>query len=248
MALLEETLVGFQLIDSIGTGNNTVTQSAKTLRVEDELEVVKERTETNCKAADLEVSTRLVKFLDGFNDKKLVKRALKEFGVSKAVLDRDVAEVVHHTGSVRAVTGLLSAVGEMRPHGDLLSLYRGQTPFVADPDDVLDEGFRMEIAFQDLVNAMAFELRGVCSYDGSVKYKTVQQIHSVVWARVGAARNVLLNVPDSTRANSVVKVFRYVEKSLLDATTKDELRTLSEYIDLRVAQLPLVRRWWNYGS
>jgi len=273
MATREEILLGYQLIEKMNVGNAVTWGSScffrelhpdsleelriveipqggeenkpveRRVRVDD----VKTFTEGNCKGVDIEVEKRLAKFLAGFWDRKAVANGLGYFKVTRGDLEGDKDEVLQHTPNVRNVIGLVPDLQGMRPSGDLLSLYRERIELEVSPEIHIQKEHNGINALQNLINAMAFELRGICNYTGEEKYHTVEDRLKIVASRMSPAFSLLNRCPLNKEVRGLSRVLKYVSSACGDAKTVDDLTAIGKYIDGKVEQLPILWRWWNYG-
>lgn len=253
----EERLLGFQIIRKINLGNDGTFSSAAQLCLESPstldpldvtLEEVKEMVECNCKIIDLEINTMLSKFLEGFNDRLMLNRALRRFEVRRDHVERDRDEVLQHTPNVRNVNALVNTLAELRPHGELLKLYKEWVELVVNPTDHIPREEGVVTATQNLLNAMAYELKGICNYTGELRYKTVEDRKRIVNGRLAPAWDLIKKCPDTRETREFSKVINMVTEGLIEAKTKADLNTLSDHINYNVKQLPILWRWWSYGT
>lgn len=263
MATREEVLLGFQLIDAINAGNDVTYNAACYLRSlepltlvplkaytadqdsaqEATVEDIKSFTEDGCKLIDIEIDTRLVQFLARFPDQQAVNRGLAAFKTGRGVLDRDISEVRLHRDSVRNVQALVDSKAAMRPHGELLSLYREQVDSRVDYLVHVPAEHRNLNELQDLLNVIGFELQGMCSYTGQGLNLDLPSLVELVSARIAAARTVTAS---SNEASRFLGTLRKVEDALGTLTTLQEAESLGQLVDSEVPRLPLLRRWWCY--
>jgi len=256
MATREETLLGFQLVEQINTGNELTHCSAAHLQGKDVLteeplpgdspEQRKRMCEDNCLAVDVEVTQRLVNFLSRFPDEDIVRKALAHFNTPRSALDRDGLEVMHHTVSVRNVNALLSDVKDLDDNGKLLSLYKEDVEQRANHETHIPSSHRRINVFQDLLNVIAFELRGVCSYTGEARYANLEERRKLVASRIETAENVWATCPETRETLDMFRILQDVKGNLPSLFLHADFDALGEYVNLHVPQLPLVRRWWNY--
>jgi len=268
MATREEILVGYQLINKVNTGNDCLDNSAcffrgLSPRTRDSLIVqekeggitrkptlneLKHFTECDCAVVDEEVETRLQKFLLGFHDNQTIKRGLQYFRTQRWAVDGDKEEILTHTPRIRTVNALVSDFNGLKANGDLLSTYAGKVELFVDAKIHIPREQRKVTSYQDLLNAIAIELQGMCSYSGKIKYKTAKEVKEIVEGRLRVAEKVVRSCPDTQEVRSMSAVVRYIKRNLDVTVSLSDLSSLGEYVDSKVSQLPLVRRWWLYGN
>ena len=268
----DEILIGFQVVKAINIGNHVTHNAASYLSNEDpksgkELlgwteqadggrpiprkataDDVKIYTEATAKIIDVEVKTRLKNFLDRFNDNAAVNKGLAHFAVSRRAVDRDIDEVVLHQGSARFATEVIHDLPGLKANGDLLSLYSEDVAEYVRVENSFSQESRMLVAYQDVMNAISLELKGICSYNGGEKFKRFEDRKAIILARLRAAAKIWEMSDLAAMGQDVVRFHqaqKYAQTALRDATTVSDLSALGDYVGTRVPQLPLIRRWWN---
>ena len=102
--------------------------------------------------------------------------------------------------------------------------------------------------FQDLFNAMAFELQGKNSYTGELHGHDVPTLKNLIASRMRVSNRAWTRTPQTEETKGYKTTLEYLDKNFNDAITLNDLKTLGVYIDSHVPQIPLVRRWWNNGA
>jgi len=268
MATRIEALVGYQLIGQINIGNEMIYHTScqmKRLRPYEltplkynpstpgsivaqrdaTVDDIKEYVNTNVAILDLEVEERLGGFLQNYLNAQDVTNGLQHFNVTQIDLDADRTALTSHNTGIKGAAALSNTFQALETYGNTLSLYKEKVELHVTPDD-LSLYDRRITTYQDLLNAMAFELRGLSSYTGETKYKTVKDIKGIVNSRIQTAENFWSLVPNTQETQDMQTVLNNLKGDLLTATTLQELEALGVYVDTQVPQLPLVRRWWNY--
>lgn len=271
MATREQVLIGFQLVNKINIGNDMLAHTAehfckrcphtaeplvfapkaqpgeisqaRPATVDD----IKSLAEDSCKIVDVEIDTRLKNFLLRWQDNTDIVNGLAHFSTPRGAVDRDRDEILTHTPNIRTVNALIQDEAGLRANGNLLSLYKEQVEMWVDAEQhwIQTPHFRVTEQ-QDLLNAAAFELRGLSSYTGEEKYKTVEECKVIALARREAASRLWGFCPDTPETRGFLAVWQYFESNIEDAKTANDLTALGEYIDTHVPQLPFVRRWWAF--
>jgi hypothetical protein len=239
-----KTLLGYQIVNKVNMGNSAMFNISEHFRGDHEVKKAKDLAEGSCKVVDIEVDTRLREFLGRFPDPELVVSSLKHFNVQASDVVRDKDEILTHTPNARNVVALVDDKPTLKRNGDLLSLYKERVTLHIDPETISQEYTAVNI-YQDLLNAAAFELKGICSYRGEPYYHTVKERRDIVDVRFHTAEQI--NLPDTAEVRCMEEVARYVTDNLPTAQTLDDLAALGVYIDSHVPQLPLLRRWWQHG-
>lgn len=145
MGQREDILIGFQVIEKTNLGNGATDNGAWYMQnkrphtdeplvmwSDDDKPVsrpaeptdIKQLTETLNKIIELEVETRLEKFLENYNDNSTVNRGLQHFNTRRQDVNRDTGEVKTHKANVRNVNALIHDYAGLRANGELLSLYK----------------------------------------------------------------------------------------------------------------------------
>jgi len=269
MASREERLIGFQVIEKVNYGNDMVYDSSCHLKFEkpvtgEPLTVlrgngdglltrpelatvsdVRDFTDNNAKVVSVEVEERLVNFVKYFNDDRVVDRGLKHFNTERQWVDRDVEEVLIHTPNVKVATTLLDDCAGFKENGNLLGLYNETVDLYVHAELHIDLYDGMLNTVQDVFNAIALELRGLCSYGGWLRYPEFQDRIQLIHSRLRVLSTLKERAPDTVESRGWFKVWRYLDRNIRDAKTVDDLSLLGEYVDRKIAQLPLLRRWWR---
>ena len=193
------------------------------------------------------METRLCKFLKNFNDNQAVNRGLSYFSTKRQHVDRAVEEVLTHTPNVRVVNALVEEFDGLKANGDLLSLYKETVDLYVIPDIHLSQELKNRTAYQDLLNALSFELQGLYSGSGEPSNLSVEQIRDLAKTRLNAAQAFQARLYNSAEFRRMFKAQAKVARELSDCETRDDLKSLGEYLSSRVPQLPLLRRWWAFN-
>ena len=263
MATREEILLGYQLINKINRGNNCLYHAAchmqnvqpytlEPLEWQDEeetraatVEDIKALVGLDCKAIALEVETRLKLFLDKYKDRTRLLNALAHFNTKEEDLLRDKGEVETHAPNIRAAAVLSADYSVLQDNGDLLSLYKDTVELHVKPEMVSLEQRRVN-SYQEIINAAAFELRGLSSGNGQLKYVSVKDRKICVQGRLDTAKLAWVKHMWSSAENDNMKaVVDYLDKNMRDAVTESDLVSLADYADVHVPQLPILRRYWS---
>ena len=265
MASREEVLIGFQVIRKINQGNAATYNSAyylmrelpfvgEPLLIPDEagenpreptIEDVITLTSTANKIANKQIKNLLEAFLQRFNDKKAIKRGVEHFNVSYDSVLRDKEEVLFHTPNVKCVVELLDDFASLHDNGALLSLYDEAVDLYIHPEVHLSKQHQIVNMFQDILNATALELQGICSYNGNLRYPNVESRIPLVESRLRVADKMKKQLPDTQETRSMKRALHTVWESLLDVKEKDDLNNLGIWLAQAIPQLPLIRRHWN---
>lgn len=256
MVSREKLLVGYQLVRKINAGSCLLHDSAchlsgglpwEGLGEEQDITRVKGYTEADCVGIDLEVKTRLGEFLRWYEDQDLINDGLRHFSIEREALNEDQEEIVFHSSNVRTVNALVNARAELRPHGDLLKLHEERIQLTVHPEVHIPQDHGRITTLQNLANAISYELRGICSYRGEETYKTVEARKAVVRARLRTAARFVQATTNARELSWIARALNRVERELADIGSLDDMNALSNYLDSRVAQLPILFRWWSYG-
>jgi len=271
MANRIERLLGYQLCRKANQGNNFIYDASCQLRglrpihltplvVWDQGDMeqagpgraatisdIKGMVSTERACINVEIRQRLDGFLAGYTDTTTITNGLAAFNTPKSCIDQDRGEIKVHDTSLESVIALVDTEDGLRDNGNLLSLYQETVELHVKPEMLpMDE--QRVTTYQGLLNAMAFELRGICSYTGDAKYKTVEAIKEVIGGRLTTANLFWENYMWETVENNAMRTVQlYVENNLADCANKKDLELLGDYVDTHVEQMPVVRRWWNYG-
>jgi hypothetical protein len=257
MATREERLIGYQLVAKANLSNGALDTADQSLRRENTAkletffptpeEAIKDSAETCCKVIDVE-GQRADEFLKRYGDVDQITVGLQMFNTERVMLDDDVAEWAIHKPNIRNVLALVDKLAELKANGDLLSLYQEKVEMRVDPRVHLpyDEG--RITSFQNLLNHMAFELRGICAYRGDQRYATVDSIKAVAGGRILTAERAWPTVPQTPETLSMSSVLADTIAELPNCNNKAQLTALAQYIDDNVPQLPCLYRWWSYGN
>ena len=264
----EDILIGFQIIKKVNLGN-TVTENAAAYMKnempvtgeplviwtnEDEPKVketevadIKELTTTTSKIIELEVETRLEKFLENYPDKAAVARGLQHFNIKRPDVDRDVSEVKLHKESVKNVNALVHDFEGLKDNGDLLSLYSEAVELHVDVEIHRSKEHMKLTAYQDVLNAIGLELQGFNSYTGAMQYWDYEDRVAVVQSRLRVAEKISRTLVNSPETRDFETTRKYIQQHLPDTKHIHDLDALAVYLNTRVPQLPLLRRWWNFN-
>ena len=268
MSEREDILIGFQIIKKVNLGN-TVTENAaaymkKEMPVsgeplvvwtnEDEPKVketevadIKELTTTTGKIIELEVETRLEKFLENYPDKGAVARGLQHFNIRRQDVNRDVSEVKLHKESVQNVNTLVHDFQGLKANGELLALYTEAVELHVDIKIHRSQEHVMLTAYQDVLNAIGLELQGLNSYTGAMQYWDYEDRLAIVQARLRVAKKIGRALADTPETRGFEAARRYIQNHLPDTVHIHDLDALAAYLNTQVPQLPLLRRWWNFN-
>jgi len=222
-----------------------------------DLGVMKTAMTSSLNIVELESHIKVGEFLKRYPDQDEIDESLLLFSSNRAEVDKDGAELRVHEPNARTASALSSSEAMLKPSGELLSLYEEQVEAVVDTQVHLTKEWKPVNILQDLINAAALELRNVCSYRGEellfVRPSLVNDtdqvggIKKMVSARIKIFDRSLSNAPDTAEVRAFVSARDYIEEEMKDLTTLKDLASLGMHIDILVPQLPLVRRWWNYG-
>jgi hypothetical protein len=258
MATREEILIGFQLISKINAGNLSLDNAACTLqwldaRTRDRingayaLARVQESVACDCEVVAVEVETALQQFIENFVDQEMLVNGLRHFRTDPSDFSEDNNAIQQHTPNVRNVLALVSDEPTLRENGELLSLHQERVDLYVDPlVHFSPEHVRMNI-LQDLLNAIAFELRGICSATGEEKYPSIEARQSIIKFRMRTAIKAAEACPNNSETRRMVKVLNDIKRNLYDAVVVSDLTLLGDFVDRKIPQLPLIRRWWSYA-
>jgi hypothetical protein len=183
-------------------------------------------------------------FLTRFTDTTAINAGLAEQQATRIAVDIDVVSLGTHKASIDNVVAISPTETSFRQAGELLSLYSPEVDADPNPNiiSLRDRGIN---AFQDLLNAIAIELTGVCSALGITRYTTVQDIKRIVNGRISTAKQAWSKTPKTPETQGMKTVLDYVDGEIGSTQTVNDLTALGQYVDSQVPQLPLVRRWWN---
>jgi hypothetical protein len=257
MATREEILVGYQLIRKANFGNWAVHDSSVVMQGKEPVtleafppEIMNKKTmnlEGACTLIRTEVGKRLGTFLK-HGDMDAGRKGLKHFRTGESEVRGDHDELVSHEPSIGMVNALLEDPKEWKPHGELLSLYKERVELDVVSDLHIPEEHARLNAYQNVLNALAYELQGTCNFTGKKKYTTREQILNIANQRITVLKRATGRCSEYEEGMRFISVANYVELNLDDAKTVDDLSALGKYIDDRIAQLPILWRWWAYGS
>lgn len=174
-----------------------------------------------------------------------IENGLADWGKDASLLlNNSVTSNTHATNGI-ASAQLQTTDLQLSQTGALLALYKPYIDIKEPPQSKftpLEKGINI---FQDILNAMAIELTGVCSHSGVNKYTKAKDIKTVVESRITTANRVWVSTPRTPETLNMKSVLDYVIANIESANTLSTLTTLGSYIDANVEQLPLVRRWWR---
>lgn len=271
MATFYEILIGCQLIDKINIGNDMIYQTschfkrlspysleplqffegaiaspsvARTATVED----IKTLVNVNCEIVTTEVDTRLALFLNMYPDTQEIINALQYYNTKYADLEYDLGEIQIHKPNILNVLSLVSTYEGLLNNGNLLGLYSPKIELEINADIALTLDMKRRVSYQDLINCIAFHLKGLCSSTGNVKYKSIESRKEAVNARL---ETILLQRPLCSSNSDIFDmdvIVTYIQAELPKCNNEKACETLGLYIDTQIPQLPVVRRWWNYGA
>jgi hypothetical protein len=271
MANRIERLLGYQLVKKAGMGNDMVHHIAQILQrknprtlemlhlVETDhvnkklierdatIDDIKRLSEGSAKIIDLEVDTRLNGFLAAFPDSKLVSKGLQLFKVESSEIDTDRAEIPPKAVVARNACSLSNSFTDLRTVGQQLETYNGMVSLRVQPEAPwLPLEDQRVTTYQDLLNAMAFALKGIRNNSGLPMAGGYEQRLNKTWHHIEAGMWCWEYTPRTPETLGFKAVMDYVEDNMHDIQSEFEAFQLGEYIDSHVAQLPSLRRWWNY--
>ena len=268
MSTREDILIGFQVIEKTNTGNDSTDNAAwymqnKRPHSDDalvlwsdeetptsrpaELEDIKQLTEVTSKIIELEVETRLEKFLERYNNPSAVNRGLQHFSTRRQDVTRDVKEVKLHKTSVQNVNALIHDHKGLRANGELLSLYKEAVELHVLAKEHLPREQHIITVYQDVLNAISIELQGLCSYNGDPRYPGFDERKELALARLQVTDMIHKDLPDTSETRGFRAAQLATQDAITEAKTIYDLEAIGKDLNTSVPQLPLLRRWWNFN-
>lgn len=269
MGIREERLIGYQLINKINMGNEVLYRSSQILQKinpntgqplkvpggtmsnpvmdqEPSIEDLKTLNNTNIIIVELEVEQRAKGFLDRYSNIQQITKGLQLFNTTLSDLNLDKDNIISDKNSIKS--SVLSAINLSALETIGLSLENRTERVIKQvtPSNDLPLNEQQITIYQNLCNAIAFNLAGLSCYTGVSKHKTVADIKEIVEARIYTAELHWRNCPTTTETLNIQAVFNYVKQQLPLVNDLNNLSDLSEYVNSQVEQLPVVGRWWNY--
>lgn len=265
----EQNLIGYQLIHRVNITNSLLLDSNKYLRfldpiTEEPLKVwtdVPPDKDPEYVDATIDDVKRLVNqsfdtitkelqringFIAGYNDDADVNVGLSQYAVQRTQFDADVN---FSSATKDSVSISIESDTKQQKIIQLASLYINWIPQVVKIVQSYEiSQYESSISiFQDLLNAMAFEMAGLSSYTGEPHGLNFDRLYALINDRVKTATRQWEKTPHSLETLSMKSVLDTVSEEVKKVTTLDGFKSIGEYIDSNVNRLPLVRRWWMYG-
>ena len=276
MATRDEKLIGFQLVNKINVGNNVADQigwmlqrknpqSQALLRYEPPPVISGGETYPPARDAttgditqlciasaavvDVEVEQRLKGFLDNYADQDQITNGLAHFNIVLPDVDDDKTTVIARITTVKAVVSESMRFSQLALVGESVLARIKKIFLQVNPEVHLDHQDKMIIAFQDLFNAISYELQGLSSGTGNKRFTTVESILARMQHRFRTIEGwYAKNVPHNAETNFWYNtVYQEVLSELAAANNMNKLKNIGLYVAANVPQLPLVRRHWQYG-
>ena len=268
MSEREDILIGFQVIEKTNMGNDSTDNAAwymqnKRPHSDDALvmwsdeetptsrpaepEDIKQLTEVTSKIIDLEVETRLEKFLERYNNPSAVARGLQHFNTRRQDVTRDTSEVKLHKTSVRNVNALIHDHKGLRANGELLSLYKETVELHVLGSVHLPREQHIITVYQDVLNAVSLELQGLCSYNGELRYPEFTERKELALSRLSLTDAIYKDLPSTAETRGFRVAQLAAQGAIIEASTIQDLTTIGLDLVTKVPQLPLLRRWWNFN-
>lgn len=268
MGQREDILIGFQVIEKTNLGNGATDNGAWYMQnkrphtdeplvmwSDDDKPVsrpaeptdIKQLTETLNKIIELEVETRLEKFLENYNDNSTVNRGLQHFNTRRQDVNRDTGEVKTHKANVRNVNALIHDYAGLRANGELLSLYKETVELHVLAAKHLPPEQHIITVYQDVLNAISLELQGLCSYNGNFRYPDFEERKELTLSRLRVTDQVYPNLPDTAETRGFRAAQLATQGAITEAKTTQDLEAIGISLASNVPQLPLLRRWWNFN-
>ena len=269
MATREEILIGYQLINKANIGNQVTWNASQYLQdlnpiTGDPLKIktteigslpqVNDPTIADnktlilncCAVTDIEVDKRLLLFLANYPDADAVNAGLAYFNISKLDIEYDGSEVSTHRTSLINVAALIDTKEALEDNGKLLELYKEKVLKQVNPATDLPIDQQHVTVYQDVINSIAFNLRGLESGSGTASdvLKSVDNRKQRVDGRLEVCRR--LPKPNTQEVNEMETIAKYTENNISDCITTKDCTALADYIDTHVEQLPLIRRYWQW--
>lgn len=170
-------IIGFGLIRRTNKINRAIYTSHHYLRridpvgkveLHDSLEGIKERV-----AADMELvaveKTRVDGFVTHYPVQPDIDNGLNLWQSTRAQLMADLSATAAHRATVMSALSSALSTGDLETCGNQLKSYTPSLSREVSPIEYLDTTQFYINEFQDLLNAMALELQGRCSYSGAYK-------------------------------------------------------------------------------
>jgi len=270
MATREEIVIGYQLIHKANTINRVIDGASLVLQCKDprnetplmfkpgatpaqqdaaipQLATVAEikKQATTCAYIITKQAKMVDEFLSRYGNPSAIDSGLDHFHTPLAYITRDVSEVKTHKNNMVTALGLVTTKESLSSNGQLLALYKPQVDLEVTHDLIpIDQQFVN--TYQDLLSAIALELRGLHEDSGVLTYFSVKQRKEMVNGRLKTAGRWYPKVAGMSEVIPMKQMFDYVTANLDGITTTIDLEIMADYLDNHVPQVPAVRRWWNF--
>ena len=271
MATREQNLLGYQIINKTNIANicmldaNTIMKglhpiTREPLTVWRDNAPDKEGYEVSAESTDIKqmitnnflaITTEagmVNEFTQRYLDVKDINTGIQSFSVSRLQVDDDI---YFTTSTKDTISQDISLAVDKETILNVSKTFDSWIPKVAvivTPNEHLTQYEQNINTFQDLLNAIGFELQGINSYNGTILTDTFEHRKSLIESRLRVGVRHWNITPQTLETNGFKAVLDYVNSNFKSVINFKDMAILGKYIDDHVPQLPLVRRWWNYGS
>lgn len=174
-----------------------------------------------------------------------IDNGLSVWGETRLNVVDNATDVTMHVSNGLAAVALQVSEEQLNSTGILLALYSPKVALARPTETVISQTEKSTNSFQNIINAIGYNLQGKCCYQGTPKYTTVEAIKKVVLSRITAANKCWERVPATLETESMKSELEYVNTELPNATTLEDLKALGDSLLTAVPVLPLVTAWWR---
>lgn len=266
----EQNLIGYQLINKTNIAGFCLLDTNKLLRwldpvTEEPLMIwtqVSEPENPKLIPADVDGVKRLInvcsdiiqteggmvsEFCNRYQSLSDINAGLQQFTVTKLQVDDDISMTKTTKDALEVSIALETKENKINLLADSFIDWTPSVKKVVQVNEISQYEQTIN-TFQDVLNAMAFELQGKNSYSGELHGLAFEQLKKQTESRLRTANRLWGQTPQTVETEGFKTSLEYLGKEFPDAVSLDDYKALGGYIDSNIPQLPLVRRWWNYGS
>jgi len=215
---------------------------------EPSVDEIKVLVSNNTGIVETEVDTRAKLFLANYGNYDHIVDGLAFFNTTLADVNADVTSIIADKDTALTNTSASISFTDLAQHGKEFDHRTERVTRMVDPDMDLPLIEQRITTYQDLLNAIAFNLAGQSSATGMAEREDFPDRLGQVNRRIRTCEIFWDKyMPVTEETQGMKAVLDSVVAQVKSAKDNKAMLAISEYINTNIDQLPLVRRWWMYG-
>ena len=192
-------------------------------------------------------SGAVFEFLNRYSTVNDIDAGLQQFAVTKTQVDSDINMSLTTKDNLSVSLAIETRKNKIKFLAETFKDWIPEVKRVVHAHE-LNQDEQMINIFQDLFNALAFELQGKNSYTGELHGLNFEQLKKQTESRLRTSNRIWIRTPQTVETEEYKVVLDALNNEFPKVVDLNGCKVLGAYIDSNVPKLPLVRRWWQYGS